>query len=122
MSHVNNYYVDRGDPLEHDFTKEDLITDLQWHDLDLSNIIPEGTNLVHMRVRINASELGGLQFRKKGNINNLNVTVMKIQVSNVFYYEDFFVSCDYDRKIQYLASNITWTNIDILVRGWFTRK
>lgn len=122
MAHLANYYVDREDPSAYDFTKEDLTTDLQWHDLDLSSIIPEGVNLIHMKVRLSAFELGGFQLRKKGNTNDVNAATMKVQVANVYYYEDFFVTCDSNRKIQYLASNITWTNLDIVIRGWFKRK
>lgn len=122
MPHESLFYVDRGDPSTYDFTKEDFITDLQWHDLDLSNIIPKGAKLVHMRVRLASFSLAGLQFRKRGNFNLINTSTMKIQVANIYYYEDFFISCDLNRKIQYLASDVLWTNLDMTIRGWFTVK
>jgi len=115
------HYVDRGDPDSYDFTKADFTADLQWHNLDLSAIVPEDTTLVHIRVRLSCFDLAGLQFRKKGNTNNINNAVMKIQIANIYYYEDFFVSCDSDRKIQYLSSNVTWNNLDLIIRGWFTK-
>ena len=117
----NSYYEDRGDPSTYDFIKTDFTTDGNWHDLDLSSIIPEETVLVHVRVRLSSSFLAGLQFRKKGNSNTINVAVMKIQVAGVYYYEDFLVACDNDRKIQYLASNLAWTALDFSVRGWFKK-
>lgn len=114
-------YVDRGDPENYDFTKEDLTLDLIWHDLNLSNIVPVGTSLVHLRVKLATPSLAGLQFRKKGNTNLINAAVMKVQVANVYYYEDFLVACDSNRIIQYLASDVSWTTLDIIIRGWFEK-
>ena len=122
MAHLSLYYIDRGDPSSYDFNETDFTTDLQWHDLDLSSIVPEGAKLVHIRVRLACFDLAGLQFRKKGNNNGINTAIMKLQVANIFYYEDLFVACDSDRKIQYLASNVTWDNLDVTIRGWFTKK
>ena len=122
MPHVSFNYIDRGDPLDYDFTKDDFIADAQWHDLDLSSIVPEGATLIHIRVRLSCFDLAGLQFRKKGNTNIINTAIMKIQVANIFYYEDFLVACDSSRKIQYLSSNVTWNNLDLTIRGWFTNK
>ena len=121
MSHLSLNYVDRGDPSDYDFDKDDLTTDLTWRDLDLSSIVPEGAQLIHIRVRLASFDLAGLQFRKKGNTNTINTVTTKIQVANIYYYEDFFVACDNNRKIQYLASDVTWTNLDIAIRGWFTK-
>ena len=119
MPHFSLNYIKRGDPSVYDFTKEDFITDLQWHDLDLSNVVPEGTKLVRMKIKMVSSSLGGISFREKGNINEINQATIKIQVSNIYYYEEFDVNCDSNRKIEYLASDVPWTVIDIIIRGWF---
>lgn len=119
MAHKSLNYIDRGDCSEYDFCKEDFITDLNWHDLDLSNIIPKGTQLIHIRIRMASSSLAGINFRKKGNIYGKNTAIIKSQVRNVYYYEEFFVTCDTERKIEYLASNVSWTALDIIIRGWF---
>jgi len=112
-------YVDRGDSSEYDFNVEDFTTDLQWHDLDLSSIVPEKAKLVHMRIRLSTPSLAGINFRKKGNTNAVNTSTMKTQVANVYYYEEFFVPCDVNRMIQYMANNVSWTVLDVTVRGWF---
>jgi len=112
-------YVDRGDPSSWDFTVANFTTDGNWHDLDLSSIVPGGTKLVHMRIRLCTPSLAGINFRKKGNTNAVNIATMKTQVASVYYYEDFFVPCDANRIIQYLANDVSWTAIDVTVRGWF---
>lgn len=110
-------YVDRGNLDVYDFTKNDFITDQNWHDLDLSNIVPVGTTLVHIRIRLSTPSLAGFQFRKKGDVSGINAMVMKVQVANVYYYEGDFVACDSNRMIQYLVSNVTWNVIDVAIRG-----
>lgn len=115
----NGKYVDRGDPENYDFVKEDLITDQTWHDLDLSSIVPAGIRLVHLRIRLATPSLAGFQFRRKGNTNAVNAAVVKTQVANVYYYKDVIIPCGLDRIVQYLANNVPWTTLDIAVRGWF---
>lgn len=115
-------YVDRGDPVDYDFTINDLITDQDWHDLDLSNIIPENVLEVRLRVRLRTPSLAGIQFRKKGNVNVINVSMKKVPVVNVYYHGDVRVTCNKDRVIQYLAGPVSWIAIDITVRGWFIKS
>lgn len=110
---------DRGDMSEHDFSKEDFITDANWHDLDLSNKIPQGTSVVQLHCRAScATEGAAIQFRKKGNTNTINVSVLKIVDANEYIYPDFWVACSSDRKIQYLSSNVTWAELSIEVVKW----
>ena len=109
-------HVDRGDLCEYDFTKNDLITDANWHVLDLSGILPEGSQRVRFRVRACTSDdSAAIQFRRKGNINTINVEVVKTQYPNRYYYDRCFLPCGIERKIEYLANNANWTVLDIAV-------
>jgi len=114
-----DHYVDRGDPSNVDFQIGDFITDGTWHDLDLSSIVPAGAKAVHLWLNIK-DDVAGSQFRirKKGNINDFNRLSQVTQVSDVYISTDSFVSIDSDRKVQYKGDNVTFTNIQITVRGW----
>ena len=115
-------YIDRGDPADFDFTLASLITDGDYHDLDLSSIVPEaGANhLVHLRFQIMDNAAGMIFFlREKGNSNPYNSLAAATIVADTYTFFDGFVMLDANRKVEYWASNTTWTGIYILVRGWW---
>lgn len=112
-------YSDRGDPSSWDFSKTDFSTDGQWHVLDLSNIVPEGTMIVHLKIKAQIAYNNSIiAFCKKGITNKLNGTTLMIRHGNNEYYEEAWVACDADRKIEYWTSNRIWVILDMLVRGW----
>lgn len=113
-------FVDRGDPAGLDWTQATLTTDGTWRDLDLSAIVPAGAVAVVLETLIadNSVQLT-ISYRKKGNVNDRNVSTIYNQVSNFFVHAPSIVPCDTDRKIQYNASNIVWTTIRIVVKGWW---
>ena len=111
-------YYDRGDPSSWDFSKADFSTDGQWHVLDLSSIVPMGTTLVHLKIKAQIAYNNSIiAFCKNGSINKLNGTTLMIRHGNNEYYEEVWVACDTDRKIEYWMSNRTWVILDMLVRG-----
>jgi hypothetical protein len=113
-------YVDRGDPSSVDFTLSSFTTDGDWHDLNLSSIVPANASFVKAAILINDGGVANnIRFRKKGNINNRVSPVITIQVASISMTVDFTVPCDSDRVIEYLASSTTWTNIKLTVQGWF---
>ena len=114
-------YVDRGDPAAWDWIDANLTTDGNWNDLDLSSIVPVGAKTVLLRVRIidDATDKA-IQMRENGNSNGYNVAALVTLVANLSIEGNFIVGCDADRVIEYNASNTSWTNIDICVRGWWT--
>lgn len=114
-------YVDRGDPVDDDFTLIDIIADDAWHDLDLSGIVaPAGANhLVHLVVIIKATKSDNrLIFREKGNINAVNSLLIRTQAANIFADKDAFTLLDSSRVIEYKASPNEWVSMSIAVRGW----
>lgn len=112
-------YTDRGDPTSWDFSKTDFSTDGQWHVLDLSSIVPEGATVVHLKIKAQIAYNNSIiAFCKKGMTNKLNGATLMIRHGNNEYYEERWVACDVDRKIEYWTSNRTWVILDVLVRGW----
>lgn len=115
-------YVDRGDPTGYDFTLPNFTTDLNWHDLNLSAIVPaEGANhLVHIKCNISAETAGLLfQLRKKGNTSVYNAATQRVQVVGPTISMNIFVMCNENRIIQYQGANAAFTSINFVVRGWF---
>jgi hypothetical protein len=112
-------FVDRGDPADWDFEVGGLATDEAWHDLDLSEIVPKGAKAVYLYVVVNDDLTNKIIcFRENGNSNAANINIIRTYIAGINSQDSFFVSCDSNRVIEYLASNTTWTGIHILVRGW----
>jgi len=113
--------VDRGDPASYDFTLPDFITDGNWHDLDLSVIVPDGARAVILGVNFTTEPAGSfMMFRKKGNVNEFNVWITRIENANNENNSEPVIFLDTNRKIQYKTSNLTFEEIKIIVLGWFT--
>lgn len=114
-------YVDRGDPAAVDFAVGALTTDGAWHDLDLSSIVPASAKAVILRAAIeDDAASSAFAFRKNGNSNAINIARQTTQVSGVtIHIPPTIVPVDANRVVEYLATNTTWTTINIAVCGWF---
>lgn len=113
-------YVSRGDPDEADFDETDFTVQNQWTDIDLSSIVPSGTVLVLLAVLVRSSTAGGqLQFRKNGNTNFIEGDGIICDIANQPTCGTLLIPCDADRKIEYFSSEVTWTWIDVTIKGWF---
>lgn len=113
--------VDRGDPSAWDFEETDLTTDNTWRDLDLSSIVPSGARFVLLGGYVVDNAVGSdIQFRKNGNSNDYHRVGATTQVIDVGIGIDCVVPCDSSRVIEYKATNVTWSQIKILVKGWFS--
>ncbi len=118
----NSGYNDRGDPASYDYVLADLTTDETWRDLDLGSIISDSlAKGVVLNVSITDDAASSrLFFRKKGNSNTFALAAIRTQVANIVLDADLVVSCDTSQVIQYWAANVTWTTINIIVKGWWT--
>jgi len=119
--HIHDYnkYVDRGDPDAYDFEVGDFTTDENWYDLDLSAIVPPNTTLVHLRIWVqNTTANQNFVLRKNGNTNSYNCIKLTTQNADIPFALDLWCPVDSNRVIEYFASNSTWTNINIVIRGW----
>ena len=112
-------FQERGDATAVDFAVSGLTTDGAWHDLDLSKIIQDNTRAVLIAVSLKDDAAGSaISFRKNGNVNAFSMSTVTTQVANVEINADIIVACDGNKKIEYKASNLTFTTINIVVNGW----
>jgi len=113
-------YSDRGDPSVFDFTLTDFTTDDTWRDLDLSSIIPANTKAVIVHICISAPNPNYcMQFRKKGNVNEINIGATRQPVKDIQTPEDLILAVDENRFIQYKGSPLAFDIINFVVKGWF---
>ncbi len=117
---VGSQYVDRGDPATIDFDETALTTDGTWRDLDLSSIVPPDAKLVSLWIRVRDDAAGSsFSLRQNGNTNANNRDQIITQVANVWNSANMLVTPDTSGVVEYLADNLTWTDIWITVRGWW---
>jgi hypothetical protein len=113
-------FHDRGDPSAYDYTVSDFTTDGTWRDKDISGIVGAGKRLVLLRVTINYTVAAtAFQLRENGNSNGHNAAVLVTHVANIPLYSDVWVMTDSSGVIEYKGDNVTFTTINVLVRGWW---
>ena len=121
MKGLVSMYVDRGDPASYDYAKTDLTIDGAWHDLDLSLLVPAGAAAVIIMGHVEGNaEDWKIEFREKGNTNEINHGGMETIRANVTRHRSSIVAVDANRVIQYKADNQAWTTLNLAVRGWWT--
>ena len=114
-------YTDRGDPASYDFDKDDLTLDGDWHDLDLSSLVPAIARAVFIMGHVEGNAVDWkIEFRKKGNTNEINHGGMETIRANVERHRSSIVAIGSDQIIQYKADNESWATLDLAVRGWWT--
>lgn len=109
--------IDRGDPSDWDFEETDLTTDATWRDLDCSSIVPSGVTHIAFKGYINGSANDYFQIRKNGNSNTYTAQTITCQRTGPIEFS-WIVPCDTSRIVEYLASNVSWTGIKIVITGW----
>lgn len=118
-----DHYVDRGDFSGADFTIADFTRDGNWHDLDLSHIVPENTVLVSLRVTLKGTvQDKNFVLRENGNVNAGNVFIMTLQTSNAFFPEMGWVVPDANRVIEYKIDDLSINQVYMAVNGWWVRS
>lgn len=114
------FYHDRGDVANWDFDLGDITTDWTWRELDLSGIVPAGVKAVSVIIGVNDDAADSIvHFGKNGNNGGTNETRVMTMVANVTRHVDAIIAVDGDRKIEYKATNTTWTVIELTVKGWW---
>lgn len=113
-------FIDRGDPAIHDFGREDLNIDFNWHDLNLSTIVPKEAKAVTLFTYIIALEPGSnIWFRKKSNTHTQNISRTETQIDGRGISSDHIIACDENQIIQYRIAAATWSTLTITVKGWW---
>ena len=113
-------FVDRGDPADYDYAKEDLTIDGAWHDMNLSAIIPEKAKAVFIIGHLEGNAVDWhIRFRKNGNVNEVAHGGMETLRANVERHRSSVVALDDNRIIEYNVDNQAWTTLDLAVKGWW---
>ena len=117
-------YKDRGDPAAADQDITSLTADNEWHDLDLSvaaSIDSTATALALFVYLVDDVAGSLIQFRKKGNSNDVNRSEVATQVGGTGRFVDVLVPCNTSQVIQYklyTADTNAPTAGSITVKGW----
>ena len=113
-------FVDRGDNNTWDFMLENLTINDEYHDLDLSAIVPAGAVAVVIRVFLLGTAGQRIAFRKKGNVQEYNSSISRLQSAGIEFENEVLVFLDSNRIIEYVGHSAEgFTNINFSVRGWF---
>lgn len=111
-------FVDRGDPAAADFDETDLTLDGNWHELDLSSIVPADASLVLLRgIMEDTASNDYLQFRTDGNSNAANVATLRAGGSYRAAVE--LLVAPSGQKIEYRGGSGAAPDIDLTVGGWW---
>ena len=118
-------YVDRGDPATWDWietgSKAVLNTDGNWHDLDLSGIVPAEAagKLVHIRYWMQHANAGqAFYVRLNGRTNSCNADGDVTAGTTGLAFGSWWILCDANRVIEYMGTNTSFNNIYLSIRGW----
>jgi len=101
----NPRYVDRGDPASVDYGSGDFTKDGNWHELDLSAIVPENARGFTATAEMVCDVVEGyFLIRKHGNVNTKAVSAIKSQIGGIAIQADFVCGANSARKIDYKVS------------------
>jgi len=121
MKGIYSMFTDRGDPATYDYAKEDLTIDGAWHDLDLSAIVPSCARAVFIIGHLEGAAVDWkIQFRKKGNTNEIIHGGMETLRAGVERHRSSLVAIGSDQTIEYKISNESWTTLSLAIKGWWT--
>lgn len=114
-----DHYVDRACVAAPDFLLGDFTRDSNFHNLDLSSIIPLGTHQVWVRMAVRNSIVARYcQFCHPDCTANGPYAQTTIQAANVFIINDIHFAVNYNRQVAYKFYLTTWTHIYFTVAGW----
>ena len=94
---------------------------LQWYDLDLSSIIPEGTTSIQVLVFLRRNAVGSyFSLRQNGQTSELTIIRQYTQVSGNYIVLCGSVGVDSNRKIEFMAvpKASDWTTIALRIISW----
>lgn len=116
----DSMFYDRGDPISYDLTLSDFITDGLWHDLDLSGIIPPGTQAALANVIIRSPiAASNMSFRKNGHSNIWAISAIDNGIAGVMHWDNLVIVPDTNRIAEYVLANVAWNNIYFTIVGWW---
>lgn len=116
-----NEYVPRAGVAACDWVKGDLVTDGSWDTLDLSAIVPEGTEAIILRVDVQDDGNDGswIQLQKDTAQNNSELIFVVAPVATQQNQQQVIVQVKSDRTIRYRTNDTTFEALSLVVQGWF---
>lgn len=113
-------YVSRGDYTTFDYNQFDLDDDGNWHELDLSGIIPAGATAVKLHCKLRGDTIEGkLRLRPGGYVAGEVRCTLRIQVVNITVGAFITVGLSTDRKIEFEYTGADFGPRTITVQGWW---
>jgi hypothetical protein len=102
-----------------DFEIGDFTLNGNWHDLDLSGIVPVGAYAVYFRVQVQGTVgTGGFYMAETGVGTYNNIAGAVTQVADKTIEGSAFVKLDGDRKVRYWGNSTVDTKCNLIIRGW----
>ncbi len=106
--------VSAGDLASRSWDKNDFITDGNYHDLDVSSVVPIAAKIAVFRIRMNSATAGHYcEIRPKGYTNGINIFRSMVMVANKPVDNEFSIVLPSDNILEYEFSNGTLTFIDL---------
>jgi homoserine acetyltransferase len=111
----------KPDQQSYDFTLSDFTRDYQYHDLDLSGIIPAGTKAVLLwgAFKSDTADCEG-SFAQSGHTGEYLKSIRFEPVANIGCNIDCLMPVNTDRKIRYRFSNVNYLYINLNIVAYFT--
>jgi len=114
-------FVDRSDPAAWNFTLADFTTDGNWHELDLSGIIPANAKAAALSLMVADDVVNSsVRLRRPGQTYDYNCSEIVTMVADTPIVGDFVTALSDNRKIEYRTSPVTFNGIILTVKGWWT--
>ena len=97
-----------------------LITDGSTYTMDLSDIVPEGAHAVIIDVRLKDGVAGSEFMMKHHDHGNYigGSHIVSVIANQVNCKEQILHICEH-RKLKYTATNTTFTELQLVVKGWW---
>lgn len=113
-------YHNRQAPYKHDFKVTDFTWDGEWHDLDLSSIVPEGAKAANLHATFHHSDIAVIGYFRSKDVINIHATCQaRPQIANHFNCFRRAVGLDANRVIQYMFTTGPWDEFLMSVKGWW---
>jgi len=118
--YLTEAFVNRGDPADNDFSLPNFIADGNYHDLDLSGIVPAGATAVSLDCALLANAVSAQIFlRTDGNVEVANEAHANTHTAMSVAVADLLVPLTASRIIEYKLNDVTWFAVDLTVKGWW---
>lgn len=110
--------TNRGDAAASDWLFADLTIDNNWHNLNMTSVIPAGVHIVYCHVRIKSNLINRpFEIKTGGFVNNFNRSRMRTLIAGVPNDGDWDVFPNSNGIVQY-KGNPFLTDVQIVVKGW----